>query len=168
MSKILEKIIIRRIETIITGKKLIPNHEFVFRNKHATIKQAYRVVNKIITSLENIMYCTAAFPDVEKAFDRIWRKGLLYKIAKNFPPSYYNLLKSYLSNRTYFVKVQDEFSNIFHINAGVLHGSVLGPILYTIFTVDIPTTQETHLETFVDDMSILACQEHATAAFKML
>ena len=71
MSRILEKIMLRRIKTIIMERKLIPNHQFGFRNKQVAIQQVYRLVNKIITSLENKTYCTAAFLDVEKAFDKV-------------------------------------------------------------------------------------------------
>ena len=46
MSKILEKIILRRIKTIVAGKKLIPNHQFRSRNKHATIEQVHKVSSK--------------------------------------------------------------------------------------------------------------------------
>ena len=58
-SKILEKIIYCRIKTIIEIKKLIPEHQFGFRNKHSTIEQMHRLINEIIIALENKEYCTA-------------------------------------------------------------------------------------------------------------
>ena len=49
-SKILEKIIYDRIKTIIEIKKLIPEHQFGFRNKHSTIEYMHRLINEIIIS----------------------------------------------------------------------------------------------------------------------
>ena len=46
-SKILEKIIYDRIKPVIEKKKLIPDHQFGFRNKHSTIEQMHRLVNEI-------------------------------------------------------------------------------------------------------------------------
>ena len=64
-SKILEKIIYCRIKTIIETKKLIPDHQFCFRNKHSTIQQMHRLINEIIVALENKEYCTALFIDID-------------------------------------------------------------------------------------------------------
>ena len=69
-SKILEKIIYDRIKRTIEKKKLIPDHQFGFRNKHSTIEQMHRLINEIILALENKQYCTALFMDIEKAFDK--------------------------------------------------------------------------------------------------
>ena len=75
-SKILEKIIYDRIKPIIETKKLIPDHQFGFRNKYSTIEQMHRLLNEIIVALENKQY-TALFMDIEKAFDKINHESLL-------------------------------------------------------------------------------------------
>jgi hypothetical protein len=77
LSKILEKVIYARLKTIIDKEKLTPDYQFGFRNKHATIEQIHRLVNEIITTLENKQYCTALFMDIEKAFDKVNHEGLL-------------------------------------------------------------------------------------------
>ena len=92
---------------------------------------------------------------IEKAFDKVWHAGLLETIKQHFPDSIHQLLKSYLSNRTFYVKVNDAYSDIQEINAGVPQGSVLGPILYTLYTVDIPTTSSSTTCTFANDTNIL-------------
>ena len=129
-SKILEKIIYCRIKTIET-KKLIPDHQFGFRNKHSTIEQMHRLINEIIVALENKEYCTALFIDIEKAFDKINYESLLQTIRKQFPEQIHQLIKSYLSSRTFVIKIKDTHSQVKDIKAGVPQGSVLGSILYT-------------------------------------
>jgi hypothetical protein len=54
--------------------------------------------------MESNKYCTAAFLDLSQAFDKVWHKGLLYKIKTIFPDSIYKILKSYLENRYFLIK----------------------------------------------------------------
>ena len=139
-SKILEKIIYDHIKPIIEIKKLIPDHQFGFRNKHFTIEQMHRLINEIIIALESKQYCTALFMDKEKAFDEINHESLLQTIRKQFPEQIHQLIKSYLSSRTFVIKIEDTYSEVKDIKAGVPQGSVLSPILYTLYTANIPTT----------------------------
>jgi len=96
-------------------------------------------------------YCTSAFQDVSQVFDKVWHEGLLYKI-----PKYFNLLRSYLRDRTFRIKITDQKSDTFPIQAGVPQGSVLGPIIFVLYTSDFPTTNNTTTGTFADDTVILA------------
>jgi len=94
LSKVLEKLILRRLQPIITDNNLIPSHQFGFRPKHGTIEQVHRVVHRIHDDLENRRFCSAAFIDISQAFDKVWHTGLLYKIKLGFPHPVYTLLKS--------------------------------------------------------------------------
>ena len=118
--------------------------------------QCHRIVNEISKTFERRMYSAAVFLDVKQAFDRVWHQGLLYKLKTLLPAPIYLILKSYLYKRTFFVKVDDEDSEICTINAGVPQGSVLGPILYTIYTSDLPEIQNVTIATYADDTAIIA------------
>jgi hypothetical protein len=67
----------------------------------------YSIVHKINEALETKQYCSAAFLDISQAFNRVWHTGLLHKLQQFLPLSYYLILKSYLHNRHFQVKVQD-------------------------------------------------------------
>ena len=72
---------------------------------------------------------------------------------------FYLLLKSYLFERKFYVKVQDNFSSIKLIKSGVPQGSVLGPVLYTIFTSDMPfssTARDIVMASYADDTAPLS------------
>ena len=104
LSKIFEKLFIKRLKPIIIQRKLIPNHQFDFREQHGTTEQVHRVVNKISRDLENKRYCSAAFLDIAQAFDKVWHDGLLYKLKQQLPHHYFQILKSYLKDRKFMVK----------------------------------------------------------------
>ena len=80
ISKILEKLILKRINKESNPHDWIPNHQFGFRQAHSTIQKCHRVADTINKALENRQFCTAAFLDVSQAFDKVWHPGLLYKI----------------------------------------------------------------------------------------
>jgi hypothetical protein len=70
--------------------------------------------------------------------------------------NYFLILKSYLQNRQFLVKIANEFTELSPVNAGVPQGSVLGPLLYLLFTADLPIPLETTSATFADDTAIIA------------
>lgn len=160
MSKLFEKLLLARMKKQIEERNIIPEHQFGFRNQHSTVEQANRVYNTIANALEAGDFCSAVFLDIQQAFDKVWHPGLLYKI-KQAIPKFYLLLRSYLKNRTFQVKRGTEVTDLYSIRSGVPQGSVLGPVLYTLFTADLPVRRNTFVATFADDTAIMAthCNE---------
>lgn len=167
-SKMFEKLFLRRFQSVIDENNLIPDHQFGFRQKHSTVEQIHRVVNVIKEDLETKKYCSAAFLDVSQAFDKVWHEGLLYKLKLSIPHTYYGIIQSYLTRRFFRVKFQDTQSQLYEIRAGVPQGSVLGPILYTLYTADIPSSPDTVMATFADDTAILASHQDPVLASQLL
>jgi len=97
VTKVFEKIILKRMLPIWEEFAIISEHQFGFRKGHGTPKQCHRIINEILSAFESKKYCTATFLDVQQAFDRVWHNGLLYKIKKWVPAPYFLLLKSYLT-----------------------------------------------------------------------
>jgi hypothetical protein len=112
-------------------------------------------VNKIRQSLEQKEYCAAVFLDIQQTFDWVWHEGLLYKLKSVLPNSYYMVLKSYLLGRKFQVKFRDEVSRLYDIEASVPQGSVLGPVLYSIYTADRPISDNVVTATYADDTARL-------------
>jgi len=118
----------------------IPNHQFGFRQAHSTVQQCHRITDVINKAKENQQYCTAAFLDVSQALNKVWHPGIPLKIKRILPSSYFNLLKSYLNERQFETKFNGEISSRFDIHSGVIQGSILGPLLYVLYTSDLPTS----------------------------
>jgi len=157
-SKIFERIFLSRIMGVRSVQDAIPDHQFGFRHHHGTPEQVHRAVQHILDAFENKQYSSAIFLDVKEAFDRVWHDGLLYKLKSLLPTSHFLLLKSYLLDRSFMVEVRGERSRIRMVRAGVPQGSVLGPVLYTLFTSDLPCSNKpgTILATYADDTAFIA------------
>lgn len=166
VSKLFEKLFLLKLMPVIEERQLIPNHQFGFRSKHATIEQIHRITNEITFALESKKYCSAAFLDISQAFDKVWHDGLLYKIQQNLPENFHAILKSYLHRRCFFIKQQDALSEIYEILSGVPQENVLGPILYLLYTADLPANTDVTTATFADDTAVLAIHSNPTTASK--
>ena len=96
------------------------------------------MIQKAIDAInDNQKLCGVIF-DIQKAFDKVWHSGLLYKMSKmNIPARIGNWIKSFLKNRKFQVKVDKEVSNQFSIEASVPQGAVLSSILFLIYINDI-------------------------------
>ena len=157
MAKLLEKVILTRLQDEVDTLNLIPNEQHGFRAHHSTTHQLLRVVEQITEGF-NINHSTGAvFLDVSKAFDKVWHNGLVYKLLRSgMSLSLVKIIKSFLKNRTFQVKHLGSLSTIKPIVSGVPQGSILSPLLYNIFMHDIPlNTAGTTLAQYADDTAIL-------------
>ena len=101
------------------------------------------------------------FLDLSKAFDKVWHKGLLYKLkALRIRDPLLSWFKSYLSGRKQRVVINGQSSVWNEILAGVPKGSVLGPLLFLVYINDIPENLQTDCFLYADDTSLLEIVEN--------
>ena len=168
LSKLFEKLLLKQLLPIIENTHLIPDFQFGFRRKHSTIKQVHAVVKKSSNALENKQFCCGLFLDVAQAFDKVWHAGLIHKIHGVLPKAYCSLIESYLKDRTFQVSYNGALSNWCSIQAGVLQGSVLEPILYLLYMSDIPTSDQVDNPMFADDTALLAVADDQEQGIEMV
>lgn len=159
IAKLFEKLFLKRLKPIIEERKLLPSHQFGFREKHSTVEQVHRITNIIEEALEGKKICSSIFLDVAQAFDKVWHYGLKCKLHRDLPLQFYEILGSYIDSRHFRVKQEDEYSDLKTIGAGVPQGSVIGPILYLLYTRDLPEPDRATVATFADDTAILTVND---------
>ncbi|GFV62662.1 probable RNA-directed DNA polymerase from transposon X-element [Trichonephila clavipes] len=157
LSKLAEKIISTRLNDFLETNKILIPEQHGFRPRLSTTHQLLRVV-EYIKEGNNMGQCTAAvFLDIQKAFDRVWHTGLLFKLINyNIPTPLILLLNSYISNRSFTVKINRTYSQTRSISAGVAQGSILGPVLFNLYVNDILKSTNTMLCMYADDTAILS------------
>jgi hypothetical protein len=119
VSKVFEKLLLKRLLSVVENNRLLPNRQFGFRKRHSTTEETHQIVQRINEALENKQYCSAAFLDISQAFNKVWDTGLLYKLRWSLPLNYFLILKSYLHSRHFLVKVQTEYTEL-SVNAVII------------------------------------------------
>lgn len=97
------------------------------------------------------------FLDVEKAYDMLWKEGLLIKLERlGIKGKMYNWIMNFLFKRTIQVRVGCAYSDIYHIENGTPQGSVSSPILFNLMIKDIFSQVETGIgkSLYVDDVAL--------------
>ncbi|TLM35262.1 reverse transcriptase family protein, partial [Acinetobacter baumannii] len=174
VGKLFERLLLRRVSPHI----LLRPEQFGFRSGHSTTLQLVRVMHHLADRSNARQYTAAVFLDIEKAFDRVWHAGLIYKLLQNtdLQHAYVRLLGSYLEGRSFLVAVEGAKSSVRPVTAGVPQGSVLAPFLYALYTNDIPTLEgnlqawevDVKLALFADDSAYFASSNFPSAAISRM
>ncbi|GBN54312.1 RNA-directed DNA polymerase from mobile element jockey [Araneus ventricosus] len=157
LSKITENFILDKLNEHLIGNKILCPKQFGFRKSLMTNHQLLRVVEYITKDFDRGECTAAVFLDIQKAFDRVWKQGLIHKlIMYKTPPNLVHLLNSYLGDRKFVVRIGNSSSESKTMKAGIPQRGKISPVLYSIYVNDIPTTHKTLLGMYADDTAILA------------
>ena len=152
--KLLERIIFKHMYNFFLENNLLYKYQSGFLPKHSTTFQLVDIYHHICQSFDNKQFSCMVFCDISKAFDRVWHKGLLFKLRQNgIEGTLLKWLSNYLSNRSQKVVLQSATSSSKQITAGVPQGSVLGPLLLLIYVNDIIDSLLSLTRLFADDSS---------------
>lgn len=168
-SKVFERIIQRRVRDHLQRLEILIPEQFGFREGHSSTHLLMRLVETIAGAGCSGAHAFAVFLDVEKAFDRVWHDGLLHKLAEvQLPDCYVHLIASFLRCRSFCVRVDNHLSQERPVTAGVPQGSVLGPLLYSVYANDIPREPGVELSIFADDTAAYAVDRTPSFAARRL
>ena len=156
LSKVLERLVANRLLYHLLRNNLISSRQSGFMPKDSTVNQLLFIVNKIIVGFEKGLETRAIFLDISKAFDKVWHKGLLFKLKQNgITDTLLEWFNSYLHDRHQRVVINGAISDWKGTSGGVPQGSVLGPILFLTFINDITDGIISGIFLFADDTSLL-------------
>jgi hypothetical protein len=155
--KILERIMCNRLYKFLCKNNILIEEQSGFRRNRRTSDNLYYLTQKVAESFNRGKRALCIFFDICKAFDKVWHNGLIYKLAKaNVPDYLINWIQNFLTNRKFCVNVNGEMSELREIEAGVPQGSVLSPLLFSIFINDIPIRKNpngSQSTLFADDLA---------------
>ena len=158
IGKILEKILATRITTFLDQQGILdPDQEGL-----TTKRNTHRYLNRLILEIKNDLRentVIALFVDLEKAFDSVWKKGLIVKLSKlNFNGKSLGLIDNFLTSRKVKLNINGEMGETRDCKEyGLPQGSALSPVLFKIFLLDFfenLNSRDISVFKFADDGSV--------------
>jgi len=139
ISKVVEKIIQNRLLKHINSFSGLPNFQSAYRMFHSTETALLRVQNDLLLAIEQRKVSALTLLDLSAAFDTVDHVILAERLHSFFGLSgtALSLLSSYLSNRTQSILIGDELSSPVTLTTGVPQGSILGPLLFSLYTAPL-------------------------------
>ena len=126
-----------RLKWFLEKNNLLSKNQSGFRKNRNTTEQCIRLENDIQKSLARKHITVGVFLDLQKAFDMLWKNGLLIKMKNlGIEGNMLAYVNNLLSNRTLQVKVNNIFSDIFTLDNGTPQGSCISPTLFNIMIND--------------------------------
>lgn len=140
LSKLMERIVHSQVKEYFESNGLNTDVHNAYRQNHSTCSALTVMTDDWLKERDNLKMTGAVLLDFSAAFDVIDHNLLIGKLeCYGFSPTAIDFMKSYLTCRTQRVYYTGSWSHSKVLNCGVPQGSCLGPLLYAIFTNDLPS-----------------------------
>ena len=154
LSKILEKVVCSQLTSYLTSAHLLSTAQYAYRACHSTEDAVLDAVGRLVNNIDSGLLSSVTTVDLSKAFDSVDHDVLLTKLSWCGVMDT-DWFKSYLTGRKQIVRGG---RLCLPMSCGVPQGSILGPILFIVFTSDLPC-HLTHgsIISYADDTVHLDC-----------
>ena len=159
ISKILRKLVLSQVSSYLNSHNLYNTCQSAYRPGHSTETALLKVVNDLFLSLNKGNISVLALLDFSSAFDTIDHPILVHRLHTDFGftdavPQWFS---SYLTDRTHYVSLSNHRSVFAPVHSCVPQGSVLGPILFTMYIKPLSAIIDSHSiihHSFADDLQL--------------
>lgn len=143
LSKVLEKVVCSQVTEFLEEHNILPDMQSGFRKSRGTNTALLDVTDNILAAQDEGMGTILVLLDFSRAFDSINTSLMLSKLNfYGFDSSVINWFHSYLSERSQYVQIQKDNGEVLRsvereVRRGVPQGSILGPLLFILYSADI-------------------------------
>ena len=160
VSKLFERIILSRLLFFLESNSILSPRQAGFRPGWSILDQILYLSQSISDGFNKPRPASRTIIstiDFSKAFDFVWHPALFHKlISAGLPSCFARWTQSFFSDRRACVVYQNHKSRSFRVRGGVPQGSVLGPVLFSLFIIDLPASLPSSVSCslYADDLAI--------------
>ena len=161
VSKVIERATDTQLYAFLESHQLPVENQFGFRRGRSTPLALTQFTDEMLANMDNGLVNGVTFLDLKKAFDTVDHTILIHKLkALGVSEVCLAWFQSYLTSRFQRTVIgQATFCNR-RISVGVPQGSILGPLLFSIYINDLPTClKHTSVTLFADDTALYRSTE---------
>ena len=155
LCKILEKIVVKHIIQHVKANNFYSKTQHGFTPQRSITTNLLEVLNRWTEALMHDIPVDIIYLDYAKAFDTVPHCRLIKQIETfGITGKVLSWIQAFLTNRQQKVLVNGAESSWAHVKSGIPQGSILGPVLFTLFVNDIPDQIKTYISLYADDTKI--------------
>jgi hypothetical protein len=159
ISKVVERLVSERLVSFLQDSDRMPVEQSAYRKNHSTETALLRVISDLLNAMDKQEVTLLGLLDLSAAFDCVDHDILLSRLERTFGihGSALGWIRSFLTDRTQRVTFRGQLSVIMRLVYGVPQGSVLGPLLFLLYTaelLDIIGREGMRAHSYADDTQV--------------
>ena len=141
--KLMERLVKNRLSWYIEKNNIITPIQSGFMERRSTIDHLVKLETDIHKGMVNKEYSVVIFLDLEKAYDVVWRQGIVCKLYElGFSGKILKWIHAFMTNRVSRVRVDNYTTEPKKCNIGIPQGSVISPLLYNFMINDLEEVKD--------------------------